>query len=152
MMDHKRIRTLALAAAFGIAGPAFAQADTAAGQAFFDKNCAACHQAGGKGQAGLAPPLAGSLGPLFAQDEGRLYLLQVMVHGLSGKIVSQGQVFNLAMPPQGTFSDAELAEAARYLASLNASNASFTPADVARARGTAATHKQMRDVRDRLLK
>ena len=151
-MNRKSICSLAIAAAAAIGGNAFAQVDAAAGQAFFDKNCAACHQAGGKGQAGLAPPLAGVLGPILGPEDGQQYVLQVLVHGLSGKIVSQGQVFNLAMPPQGTFSDAELAAVATYLGTLNGSAVAFTPEDVARARAAKVTHKQMREVRDRLLK
>ncbi|WP_201676535.1 c-type cytochrome [Ramlibacter monticola] len=151
MMNRNCIATLAAAAALAGTAPAFAQ-DTGPGQAFFERQCAACHQKGGTGLAGLAPPLAGALGPVLAAPEGRDYLLQVMVNGLSGKIVSKGQLFNLAMPPQGGFSDPELADAARYVASLNGSTASFAAEDVARARGTTVTHKQLRELRERLLK
>ena len=49
----------ALAALVGIAAavPAHAQAD---GKALFQKNCAACHQANGKGIPGAFPALAGN--------------------------------------------------------------------------------------------
>jgi mono/diheme cytochrome c family protein len=151
-MDRTHIVAATLAAALAACGNAFAQADAPAGQAFFDKNCAACHQPGGKGLAGLAPALAGTLAPLLAHDEGRQYVVQVMVHGLSGRIVSQQQMFNLAMPPQPMFSDAELADAARYVASLNGSSAKFSPEDVAGARASKPTHKQLRELRERLLK
>ena len=152
-MDRTHIAAAALAAALAAcSGSAFAQSDAVAGQAFFDKNCAACHQPGGSGLAGIAPSLAGTLAPLLARDEGRQYVVQVMVHGLSGKIVSQQQVFNLAMPPQPMFSDAELADAARYVASLNGSSANFSPEDVARARANTPSHKQLRELRERLLK
>lgn len=153
MMHRNSVAATALAAGLLAAcGSAFAQAEPGPGQSFFDKTCAACHQPGGKGLAGLAPPLADTLGSLLAQDEGRQYLAQVMVYGLSGRIVSQKQVFNLAMPPQGTFSDDELAEAARYVAALNGSSAKFGPEDIARARASAVSHKQLREVRERLLK
>jgi len=149
----KRTCMAAAALAAGLAcGSACAQAEPAAGQALFDKACAACHQPGGRGLAGLAPALAGTLGPLLAQDEGRHYVAQVMVNGISGRILSQRQVFNLAMPPQGGFSDAELAQTARYVASLNGSSASFAAEDIARARAGALTHKQLRELRERLLK
>jgi mono/diheme cytochrome c family protein len=141
-----------LAAAAALAASHSVLAQDAAGQAFFDRNCAACHQPGGVGQAGLAPPLAGVLAPLLAHDEGRHYVLQVMVRGVSGRLVSRGETFNLAMPPQAGFSDSELAEAARYVAALNGSSVKFAPEDVARARAEAVTHKQMRELRDRLLK
>jgi mono/diheme cytochrome c family protein len=150
-MNRTHIAAATLAAALSC-GNAFAQGEAAAGQAFFDKNCAACHQPGGKGLAGLAPALAGTLAPLLAHDEGRQYVVQVMVHGLSGRIVSQQQVFNLAMPPQPMFSDAELADAARYVASLNGSSAKFSPDDVARARASTPSHKQLRQLREQLLK
>jgi mono/diheme cytochrome c family protein len=150
-MNRTHIAAATLAAALSC-GNALAQAEAAAGQAFFDKNCAACHQPGGKGLAGLAPALAGTLAPLLAHDEGRQYVVQVMVHGLSGRIVSQQQVFNLAMPPQPMFSDAELADAARYVASLNGSSAKFSPDDVARARASTPSHKQLRQLREQLLK
>ena len=151
-MKRNCIAAAAFAASLAACGGAFAQSDAPAGQAFFDKSCAACHQPGGKGLAGLAPALAGTLAPLLAHDEGRQYLAQVMVNGLSGKIVSRGQVFNLAMPPQGGFSDAELADAAVYVASLNGSALKFAPEDIARARATALSHKQLRELRERLLK
>ena len=151
-MNRTWISAAALAMALAASGGAFAQAQPAMGQAFFDRTCAACHQPGGKGLAGLAPALAETLGPLLAQDEGRHYVAQVMVNGLSGKITSQKQVFNLAMPPQGGFSDAELAEAAHYVASLNGSSVTFAPEDIARARASALSHKQLRELRERLLK
>jgi mono/diheme cytochrome c family protein len=150
-MVRTHIAAFALAS-LAACGSAFAQTEAAAGQAFFDKNCAACHQPGGKGLVGLAPALAGPLAPLLAHDEGRQYVVQVMVHGLSGKITSQGQLFNLAMPAQPTFSDADLADAARYVASLNNSSAKFSPEDVALARTSKPSHKQLRELRERLLK
>ena len=151
-MDRTYIAAATLGAALATSGGVFAQADAALGQAFFDKNCAACHQPAGKGLAGIAPALAGTLAPLLAHEEGRQYVVQVLVHGLSGKIVSQQQVFNLAMPPQPMFSDAELADAAHYVASLNGSSVKFSPEDVARARAGKPTHKQLRELRERLLK
>ena len=135
--------------------PALA-ADTAPadGQAVFNQACAACHQPGGKGMAGLAPPLAGTLAPLLARDEGRRYLAQVLVHGLSGRIVSQGQVFNLAMAPQAALSDAELAAVAGYVAGElnNSEGRGPTALDIAAARTAKPSHKELRELRDRLLK
>lgn len=152
-----RTPTLALAAlmTFVLQAPARA-ADTAAadGLALFNQVCAACHQPGGKGMAGLAPPLAGTLAPLLARDEGRRYLAQVLVHGLSGRIVSQGQVFNLAMAPHAALSDAELAAVAGYVARdlNNSESGSPTAQDIAAARAAKPSHKELRDLRERLLK
>ncbi|OYU99232.1 MAG: cytochrome C [Burkholderiales bacterium PBB5] len=152
-----RTPTLALAAlmTFVLQAPARA-ADTAAadGLVLFNQVCAACHQPGGKGMAGLAPPLAGTLAPLLARDEGRRYLAQVLVHGLSGRIVSQGQVFNLAMAPHAALSDAELAAVAGYVARdlNNSESGSPTAQDIAAARAAKPSHKELRDLRERLLK
>ncbi|MDE2371499.1 MAG: cytochrome c [Burkholderiales bacterium] len=142
---------IALAPAVGWAADAPAAVD---GQAIFKQICAACHQPGGEGLPGLAPPLAGTLAPLLAHDDGRRYMAQVLVHGLSGRIESKGQEFNLAMPPQSALSDAELAAAAGYVArELNQSEGRGPSADeVAAARGAALSHKQLREWRARLLK
>jgi mono/diheme cytochrome c family protein len=140
---------LALASALALV-PAAARAadaaDTTNGQAVFKQICAACHLPGGEGMAGLAPPLAGTLAPLLAQDDGRRYMAQVLVHGLSGRIESKGQEFNLTMPPQPALSDAELAAAASYVAgALNQSEGRGpSVADIAAARANAMTHKQLR--------
>lgn len=145
-----------IASIIGMAQMSARAADSAPvdGKAVFDQTCAACHQPGGTGLAGLAPPLAGALGPLLARDEGRRYIAQVLVHGLSGRIVSQGQVFNLAMAPQATLSDAELAAVVGYLArELNNSDGRGpTVDDISAARASRPSHKDLRDLRERLLK
>lgn len=130
-----------------------AEAKLPDGQAVFNGACAVCHQPGGKGMAGLAPPLAGTLGPILARKEGRGYVAQVLVHGLSGRIVSQGQTFNLAMPPQSALSDADLAAAANYIArDLNGSTGpAFVDADIVAARAARLSHKELRVLREGLL-
>lgn len=124
------------------------------GQAVFNQVCAACHQPGGKGLAGLAPPLAGSLAPLLAQADGRRYVAQVLVHGLSGRILSQGQTFNLAMAPQSALSDAELVAVAGYVAKDLNDSPGRGPGleDIASARAAHPSHKELRELRERLLK
>ena len=135
------------------AAPA-APAALPAGLAVFDKQCVACHQAGGSGMAGLAPALAGALAPLLGTDDGRRYVAQVLIHGLSGRIVSQGHVFMGAMPSQSALSDAELADVTNYLArDLNGAKASmFSADDFVRARSAKLTHKDLREMRERVLK
>jgi len=144
----------ALASAL-IALPAAAEGAAArAGKAVFDDTCAACHQSGGKGLAGLAPALAGALAPLLAAERGRSYVARVLVHGLSGRIVSQGQVFNLAMPPQATLSDADLVAVANYVArDLNGNGGpAFSTEDFVAARAARSSHKDLRALREELLK
>jgi len=152
------LRRQLLALTLGFAGMALsqgaaAQGSVAAGQASYDKTCVACHQPGGKGMAGLAPALAGTLAPLMGQEDGRRYVAGVLVHGLSGRIVSQGMTFVGAMPPQAALSDAELAEVANYLArSLNgAKDDVFKAEDFARERSAKTSHKDLRELRQRLL-
>ena len=108
---------------------------------------------GGKGMAGLAPALAGTLTPLVGQEDGRKYIAGVLVHGLSGKIVSQGVTFMGAMPPQSAVSDDELAEIGNYLArDLNgAKDNVFTAKDIAQERTLKTSHKDLRDLRQRLI-
>lgn len=124
-----------------------------AGRAVYERHCVACHQAGGKGMAGLAPALAGTLEAAVNSVDGRRYVAQVLIHGLSGRIVSQGKVMALAMPAQAASSDADLADVANHLArDLNGAAASaFTVADFVQARATRPTHKDLRDLRERVL-
>lgn len=151
------LRLLAAAAALAaIGGPGAARADEAAvpaGLAIFDRTCAACHQAGGKGTPGVAPPLAGTLG-FAASEDGRRYVAGVLTQGLSGRLASRGQVYLGAMPMQAAMTDADLADVANYLArDLNgAAAAPFTPEDFAKARVSRTTHKDLRELRERLLK
>ena len=125
-----------------------------AGKALFDTTCAVCHQPGGKGMAGIAPPLADALGQVLAGKDGQRYVANVLVHGLSGRIVSRGQTFNLAMPPQGALSDADLAAIADYVArDLNGRDAAaFSPEDFAAARAARPSHKDLRALREELLR
>lgn len=139
----------ALAAMLTMAGAGAADAGV------YDKQCVACHQPGGKGMAGLAPALAGTLAPMVASDDGRRYIAQVLLQGLSGRIVSQGQTFVGAMPPQAALADADLAAVANYLArDLNGAAAdAFSADDFARARAQPKpAHKELRELRERLLK
>ncbi|MCY1245485.1 Cytochrome c-552 [compost metagenome] len=91
---------------------------------------------------------------MLAADDGRRYLAQVLVHGLSGRIVSQGLTFTGAMPGQTVLNDAELAEVANYLArELNDGKAApYAAEEFAKLRGEKASHKDLRAVRERYLR
>jgi mono/diheme cytochrome c family protein len=155
MHTPTRHRLLAVLAGALLANAAHADSVAVpAGLATFDRICAACHQAGGTGTPGVAPALAGTLAPLVAADDGKRYIAGVLTQGLSGRIASQGQMFMGAMPSQATLSDAELADVANYLArDLNGAPASpFAAADFAQAREAKAPHKDLRDLRQKLIK
>lgn len=124
------------------------------GLAAFNRQCIACHQSGGKGMAGLAPALAGTLANVVAKEDGRRYVTRVLINGLSGRIVSQGQVFVGAMPAQLLMSDDELSAVANYLAQdLNgAAQSIFSSDDFVQARAATTTHKQLRELREQVLR
>ncbi len=160
-------QALALAATLGLAAAGAAQAaqaapaadaanTPAAGAAVFGRTCFACHGAQGQGTVGIAPALAGPLAPVLASAEGRGYVARVLLHGLSGRIVSQGQTFMGAMPAQANaLSDAELADVANFLAQgLNAAPAPVFQAEdfaQARAQQPAPSHKALRELRAKVM-
>jgi len=109
------IRTLCLLLGVGIASVATAQ-DVPAGKAVFERNCVVCHQAGGKGQDGLAPPLTVNPGHYAGSEAGRKLLANVALYGMIGEIESGGKRYNGNMPSFRNLSDAELADVLSYVA------------------------------------
>ena len=67
--------------------------------------CMACHQMHGKGQPGLAPTLVGSEYVTGSAER----LAAVILYGVSGPIVVNGEKFNGVMPPAPATSDREVA-------------------------------------------
>lgn len=120
------------------------------GAALFSENCVACHQAGGIGTPGLAPPLVSDTLKKAAEVE-RLYPALVVIHGLSGPIKVKGQLFVSAMPPRGDLSDEQVADLVNYVeGELNGVKATpVAAADVAAARKTEIDHQKLRDMRSK---
>jgi len=83
----------------------------ARGEAVFLANCAACHQADGRGLAGAFPPLAGSD---FLQGN-RNEVMATALFGRTGPITVNGVEYNGVMPSLGHLTDAELAAALSYV-------------------------------------
>lgn len=126
-MSSRRLGALAIAlAASAHAGIA------AANEALFKQHCAACHQADASGIPGLAPPLTGPHWACLGGDGGR-YVLQVLWHGLSGRIEVQGNEYRGAMPPMRQLAAADMAALASHLRRLNAAvlGDAATPVDAA---------------------
>jgi len=100
-----------------LSGPAAGSGGAAAGgaavdgAAIFAAQCAACHQATGKGLPGVFPPLDGSE---WVHGEPRI-LANILLHGISGEIEVEGAKFNGQMPAFGQLSDAEIAGVASYI-------------------------------------
>ncbi len=81
----------------------------------FIQNCAACHQATGKGIPGAFPPLDGS--PYVIGDNVER-MASIMIYGLTGPIKVLGVEYNSAMAPLGaTNDDKALAAIATYVRS-----------------------------------
>ncbi|WP_411826059.1 c-type cytochrome [Luteolibacter sp. AS25] len=108
------------------------------GKTVFTTVCAACHQADGKGLPGAFPPLAGS--DWVNGPEERIIL--IVLHGLGGEIVVNGETWNSIMPAQGaTLDDRKISAVLSYIRSeWGNSSPPVTPAKVAELRENFADH------------
>lgn len=133
-----------------VAAPAHAEE---AGELLFNDNCSGCHQLGGVGSPGLAPPLVdgelwGALG-----DKAERYFAGVLIGGLSGTIAADGNTYTgLAMPSQAWMSDDEMLAVADYvLNDLNGLDLTISPELFAGTREAPLTHAELRSLRKGLL-
>jgi len=102
-----------------------------AGAGVYTAACSACHQPDGKGLPGAFPPLANS--DYLLKDKVRA--TRVVLHGLTGEIVVNGNKFNSVMPPMTQLTDVEIANALTYaLNSWGNKGGAVAPADVKKAR------------------
>ncbi|WP_454915180.1 c-type cytochrome [Xanthobacter sediminis] len=133
MADHRFRRALRLGAALALAGGAGARA--AEGPALFAQHCEVCHQEGGAGTPGLAPPLA-SPGVAAAPAA---YVPLVLLSGLSGPLGPGAETFPGAMPVFDALSDADIARLANLVRRgfNGAGGVEVTADDVAKLRATA---------------
>ncbi len=82
------------------------------GKLLYGQMCAACHGMKGEGIGnGVFPPLNGS--EWVQVDPNRI--AQILLHGLKGPVTVKGNVYNLAMPAQGSLSDEGKVAVVRYL-------------------------------------
>ncbi|HEX6225334.1 MAG TPA: c-type cytochrome [Chryseolinea sp.] len=98
------------------------------GNKIFSAYCEACHQKDGKGASGRFPPLAGT--DWVTGDKDRL--IRVVLNGLEGNIVVNGQNYINAMPQHGFLSDDEVAGVLTYIRQSFGNNASEINADEVR--------------------
>ena len=82
----------------------------ARGERVFQRVCAACHQPNGEGLRGVFPPLAAS--DWLMEDKERS--IRAVVHGLTGRITVNGEVYESVMPALG-LSDEEVANVLTYV-------------------------------------
>ncbi len=102
------VATATTAAATGTLTP---KDQIAAGQALFAGTCSVCHQANGAGLPGVFPPLAKS--DFLNQDTKRA--VNVVLHGLSGKVKVNGKDYDSVMPPMNQLNDDEVANILTYV-------------------------------------
>lgn len=108
-----------------------APAANAAGQAAFERICAACHLPSGEGMPGVFPPVKNSD---YFKKSTPAQLVKLIDHGLTGPITVNGQQYNSAMPPLG-LSDEDAAAVLNYVsATLNGGKPSFTVEQIKRLR------------------
>ena len=93
-----------------LAMPAMAQTD--ADKANYEMNCAACHQADGKGLTGAFPPLAGSD---WIKGKTPAEIASSVLTGIQGEMVVNGETYNNIMPAQSHISDADIAGIITYV-------------------------------------
>lgn len=122
-------RTLADLAATGAATPG----GVVDGAQVFSTQCIACHQATGQGIPGVFPPLAGSD---WVNGKENL-IVQILLHGIEGRIVVKGANYEGAMPNFGEkLNDAQIAAVTSYVRSQWGNSASaISAATVAAERG-----------------
>jgi mono/diheme cytochrome c family protein len=81
------------------------------GKETYETFCIACHQADGKGQPGVNPPLVGS--DWVKGDKTRL--IKAVMQGLNEPIEVNGIKYNNAMPAHDYLEDANLAQLLTYV-------------------------------------
>ena len=119
---------------------AAAIAATAAGSAHadgaqvFDTSCAFCHQAGGVGVPGQFPRLAGRVGDIASKPEGKKFLPQVLLNGMSGRVSVDGEQILGIMPGFDSMSDDDMAALLTYVTGLDHAPVTYTAEDIKAAR------------------
>jgi nitrite reductase (NO-forming)/hydroxylamine reductase len=102
------------------------------GEKLFMANCAACHQANGKGLPGAFPPVAAS--DYIADDP--MKAVHAVLNGLSGPITVNGTEYNAVMPQLSYMSDSDVADVVTYVVnSFGNKGGEINTAQVAAARG-----------------
>jgi mono/diheme cytochrome c family protein len=86
-------------------------AGSADGKQLYSVHCVACHQASGKGLAGVFPPLDAS--EWVVGDE--RIVANILLHGVAGEITVAGTVYKGVMPAFKQLADAELAALASHV-------------------------------------
>ncbi len=84
---------------------------TSPGEEAFRKNCLTCHQADGSGVPGMYPPLNNSE-KIKGPPEG---IIKVILYGLKGPAVINGETYTQLMPAQSLLNDSTIAVLVNYV-------------------------------------
>jgi glucose/arabinose dehydrogenase/mono/diheme cytochrome c family protein len=101
------------------------------GAKIYNTYCAVCHQRDGKGAAGRFPPIAST--DWVAGDKKKL--IEIVLNGLEGEIVVNGENYNSVMPPHNFMTDEDAATVLTFIRQNFGNNASaISPEEVAEVR------------------
>jgi mono/diheme cytochrome c family protein len=124
------------------------------GGELFEANCQICHQAQGVGVMGQFPRLAGRASLIASSPEGRAFMSQLVLNGMSGKISVDNQFIMGFMPGFDRLSDADAAAILTYISGLEAEQlkpAAFSAEEIRAARvGGRLNTSEMATIRNRL--
>ena len=123
----------------GIVGTAAA----AAPKAVYLERCSMCHQPNAQGLTGQFPPLAGRAAQIAQTLDGRHYLARVVLNGMYGTIMVDGQTITGLMPSMVAMTDAEIADALNHVITTGKpakAAAPFKPAEIAAVRAEGAVN------------
>jgi len=134
------VLVLTISAAFAQNGPALYQ------------QCQGCHMATGMGIPRVFPPLAGHVPDILAAKNGRAWLIQMMLYGLSGEITVKGVKYNGVMPGYRQLSDGDMAALLNHISTqwgnrFPAGQRPFTAAEVRAQRAKTMTPAQVNAAR-----
>lgn len=121
------------------------------GSSLYGTNCGICHH-GGDGMPGAVPPLVNRIDHIASTPEGRRYLADVLMNGVSGPIKAHGAAYSAEMPPFRYLKDEEVAAILTWLSQRgNLKPApTISAADIATARADRKSAGKVADEREEL--
>ena len=126
------------------------------GTTIYTGNCSSCHQPNGEGIVGAFPPLAGHMPELLQAEDGREYLINVLLYGLQGEINVEGQTYNGVMTAWASLGDEQIAAVLNHESTSwgNADALStfepFQPGEIAAQRGLGLSSTDVYELRQTL--
>jgi len=136
------------------AAPSLISEAAGSGAELFEANCQICHQAQGVGVGGQYPRLAGRASVMASSPEGRKFMSQLVLNGMSGKISVDSRFLVGFMPGFDRLSDADAAAILTYISGLESEQlkpAAFSAEEISAARlGGRVNTSEMATIRNRL--